>query len=265
MSLKNSNLNIWITEYLSREEIYQTLVSEIIYQGKSDYQDISIIKLLNGSKALYLDNQIQSTTEDEFIYHESIVHVPFITHQNPESILIVGAGEGATAREALKWNLVKEITLIEIDKDVIFYCDKYLPEMNLGSYYHPKVKLEICDARVYIKNIQKKYDIILCDLCDQRVDNSPIINHEFLNDCKKILKNNGYICIQSGEMPYRKSVLFHNYIEMLKSIFCSVSIFTVWIPSYCRSWAFVLVSEKKSNYLPYDSIKEIVQKNINSK
>lgn len=252
MLLNKSKSNIWMTEYLSPSEIYHSLISEIIYQGQSLFQNISIVRLLNESKALYLDNQLQSTTLDEFIYHETIVHVPFILKQNPESVLIIGAGEGATAREALKWKTVKEITLIEIDKDVISFCSKYLSEMSLGSYTDPRVKIEICDARIYLANTAKKYDVIICDLCDQNLDKNHIINTDFLLQCKNLLTENGNIVIQSGEIPFQKNIQYLNYIKMLKESFESVQIFTAWIPSFCRNWSFVLLKNKKNNDIYLD-------------
>ena len=52
--------------------------------------------------AFYLDNQLQSTTFDEYIYHELLVHFPFIIHQNPKSVLIIGLAK-ERVRAALKW------------------------------------------------------------------------------------------------------------------------------------------------------------------
>ncbi|MBX9840049.1 MAG: hypothetical protein K2X69_17240, partial [Silvanigrellaceae bacterium] len=46
MFVNKPKSNIWMTEYLSPSEIYRSLVSEIIYQGKSLFQNISIVKLL---------------------------------------------------------------------------------------------------------------------------------------------------------------------------------------------------------------------------
>ena len=208
MFVNKPKSNIWMTEYLSPSEIYRSLVSEVIYQGKSLFQNISIVKLLNDSKALYLDNQLQSTTADEFIYHETIVHIPFILNKNPESILIIGAGEGATARESLK------------------------------------------------------FDVIICDLCDQNLDKNQIINIDFLKKCKNILNENGNICIQSGEMPFQKNISFSNYIQMLKTEFNTVKIFTAWIPSFCRNWSFVLLHNKKDKSILIEEIKNIIVEKI---
>ncbi len=259
------NSNIWMTEQVSPSEMYLSEVEEIIYKGKSTFQDLTVVKLFNGNKAFYLDNQLQSTTFDEYIYHELLVHFPFIIHQNPKSVLIIGAGEGASAREALKWKNIATIKLIELDPEVINCCKKYLPEMNKGAYEHNKVSIEFMDAMAFINNCKEKYDVIICDLCDQDLDRNLIINLEFLQSAKKLLNNKGNILIQSGEMPFQQDETFLNYIKMLKSTFKNIKILTTWIPSYCRNWAYVLLQDDEIRNFSEDEIKEIIHNNITDK
>jgi spermidine synthase len=264
MSSRKDKSQLWITEQLALGEIYQYFVSKILFQTKSSFQDICIVELLNKSKALLLDRQLQSTSADEFMYHEPLVHVPFISHKNPENVLIIGAGEGAAAREALKWASVKELTLIDIDKSVVDSCVKYLPEMSQGAFKNKKVKLIFSDIRDFLKENKQLYDVIICDLCDEiHGKKDSIIKHSFLVDCKNFLKLNGYMCIQSGEMPFRKDKNFESYIELLKNIFGNIKIFCSWVPSFCRNWAFVLLRKDED----FEIIKEIeveklIEKNI---
>jgi len=89
---------------------YRLLVPEKkIASEKSEYQQIDIVETKDGNKALILDGTIQLYTGDEFIYHEMVVHLPFIHHPNPEKVLVLGGGDGFLAREALKYNSLKEI------------------------------------------------------------------------------------------------------------------------------------------------------------
>ncbi len=258
------NSNMWMTEQVSTSEMYLSEVEEIIYQGKSDFQEISVVKLFNGNKAFYLDNQLQSTTFDEYIYHELLVHFPLIMHQNPKSVLIIGAGEGASAREALKWLNIEKIKLIELDPEVINCCKKYLPEMNKGAYDHKKISIEYVEAMDFLNNCKEKYDVIICDLCDQDLDRNLIINQDFLIAAKKILNKNGNILIQSGEMPFKHDETFLNYVKMLKNSFKNAKILTTWIPSYCRNWAFILLQDEEIKNFSSDEIKEIIQNNVKS-
>lgn len=254
--------NIWLTEVVSASELHLTEVQDILYQETTPFQQIAIVKLVDTSKALYLDNQLQSNTRDEYIYHELIIHVPFVIQQQPKSVLIIGAGEGASAREALKWQSITTLQLIELDPAVIRCCKEYLPEMNQGAYDHPKVQIAYQEAQEFLLQCKVKYDVIICDLCDQDLEKNSIINVEFLLACKQILNKNGNIFIQSGELPYQKDRKFLNYIKMLQSVFQQLKIFTTWIPSYCRNWAFILLQDEQIESFDYEKVQEIIAENI---
>ena len=70
-------------------------------------------------KGLVLDGKWQSCTGDEFMYHEPLVHPACTFHRQPKDILILGGAEGATLREALKWNTVERCRMVDIDGEVV--------------------------------------------------------------------------------------------------------------------------------------------------
>lgn len=265
MPLGSPISNIWLTEYLSAGEVYQYLISKVLMQVQSNYQNICIVELLNNSKALLLDRQLQSTTADEFMYHEPLVHVPLVSQQNPQNVLIIGAGEGAAAREVLKWQSVESVTLVDLDKLVVDNCVHYLPEMSQGSFKNRKVKTIFCDAREFVAKDNNKYDVIIYDLCTPVQDSkeNPILSKCFLMDCKTLLNKNGYMCIQSGEITLQKNEVFLNQISLMRSVFHSIKLYCSWVPSFCRNWSFVLLSKNKSiETKQFEEINRIINKQI---
>ena len=52
-------------------------------------------------QVLVLDGVIQLTERDEHAYQEMIAQLPLHSHPNPQSVLIVGGGDGGVLREAL--------------------------------------------------------------------------------------------------------------------------------------------------------------------
>ena len=58
-------------------------------------------------RILFLDGILQSTTSDEYIYHESLVSLGM--NNNTKKVLIAGGAEGGVAREVLKWDVEKVI------------------------------------------------------------------------------------------------------------------------------------------------------------
>jgi spermidine synthase len=233
--------NFWLSEKLTDGELYRNKIIELTHESISKFQNIRILKFLNGNKVLFLDNQLQLASSDEFIYHESLIHVPFVTHQNPESVLIMGGGDGAAAREALLWKTVKKINLIEIDAEVINSCQFHFQEINQGVFDNSRVSVEINDVREFLKTKDKKFDIIIYDLSDKEFDDNHLINHDFLKKCKNMMNENGIMCLQSGSLPLESNANFQNFLNLLKSEFNFLKLYPVWVPSYSGFWLFIML------------------------
>ena len=90
-------------------------VEEVLYEGKSDYQDVLVFKSKTYGNVLVLDGAIQVTERDEHAYQEMIAHIPLNAHPNPERVLVIGGGDGGVLREIVKHPKVKEVTICEID------------------------------------------------------------------------------------------------------------------------------------------------------
>ncbi|MDE5113896.1 MAG: hypothetical protein O4803_06390, partial [Trichodesmium sp. St15_bin1_1] len=102
-------------------------VTEKLYEKQSDFQKVEIYQTDTFGKMMVLDNCIMLTDANEFAYHEMIAHVPMFAHSNPERVLIIGGGDGGTAREVLRHPMVKECVMVEIDEEVINVSREFFP------------------------------------------------------------------------------------------------------------------------------------------
>ena len=93
-------------------------------------QDLVIFESFDWGRVLALDGVVQTTTGDEFCYHEMIVHVPMLAHGRAREVLIIGGGDGGCLREALKHPGVERVTQVEIDAGVIELCRRWLPSLE---------------------------------------------------------------------------------------------------------------------------------------
>jgi S-adenosylmethionine decarboxylase proenzyme len=50
---------------------------------------------------------------------------------DPQTVLVLGGGEGATVRESLKWRTVERVVMVDIDGEVVEACKEHLSEMQL--------------------------------------------------------------------------------------------------------------------------------------
>ena len=76
-------------------------VEEVLFSGNSDFQSVDIVRTKGHGKMLLNDGLVMVTERDEFAYHDMISHVPLFVHPNPKNVLIIGGGDGGTAREVL--------------------------------------------------------------------------------------------------------------------------------------------------------------------
>ncbi|MEM2137023.1 MAG: polyamine aminopropyltransferase [Candidatus Methanomethylicia archaeon] len=216
-----------------------------IFSIKSKYQNIEVVELHKFGKCLVLDNLIQISELDEHLYHEMHVHPVLISHENPEKILIIGGGDGGVLREVLKHKMVKEVTMVEIDKEVINTTKEYIPKIPEESLNDPRVKIVIEDGKRYVEECVEKYDIILMDLTDPEPIGPAIQLYqiEFFKKVKDKLKDGGIFLLQSsGYEMYPKKIL--EIQEDLKKIFRHVGIYASYVPAYGGEWTFTYASDK---------------------
>ncbi|MCX5720074.1 MAG: hypothetical protein NT055_09005 [Nitrospirae bacterium] len=108
--------------FIDKDSNYRWIYHKIkrhYLSARTKYQKIEFIDTYNFGRIVILDNKIQSSEFDEFIYHEALVHPTMIGHPEPKNILILGGGEGATLREVLKHPTVKKIVMVDIDEEFV--------------------------------------------------------------------------------------------------------------------------------------------------
>lgn len=80
-------MDLWYSEYHTKNVKFSIKVNKQLYSGKSDFQRIDVFDSKEYGKFLTLDGYMMLTERDEFIYHEMIVHTPMAVHPDPKNIL----------------------------------------------------------------------------------------------------------------------------------------------------------------------------------
>jgi len=265
---------LWYYEYHSTYEIHAHAIKNILVRARSKYQQIDVIETFNAGKVLVLNSEPQSAEVDEHIYHETLVHPALIWHQNPQKILIIGGGEGATLRETLKHKTVQKVTMVDIDKELHEISKEYLSEWHQGAFSNPKLELIFDDIKNYINYTTEKFDVIISDL-NEPTGSTPafkIYTKEFLTKIKDLLTSNGILVIQASDLKdllfweYRKDQdvpLLLEYVDLFSQIFQEIKIFHTFIPSFYSDWAFLLASKGKLPPLSREEIENRIKERIN--
>ena len=131
--------------------------------------------------ACYMDGIIQSCEMDEAAYHEALVH-PIMSHTPCSNrVLIIGGGEGATAREVLKWP-VEQVDMYDWDEEVVQLFQKKYPQWAKGAWEDKRLSLHFDNIfDIISEEPSKLYDIIIIDLFDPEDSNHQAWSHLFKN------------------------------------------------------------------------------------
>ena len=100
-------------------EAHSLKIEKILFQGKSEYQNVMVFQSATYGKVLVLDGVIQLTERDECAYQEMITHLPLCSIPNPKKVLVIGGGDGGVLREVARHSCVEQIDICEIDKMVV--------------------------------------------------------------------------------------------------------------------------------------------------
>lgn len=233
----------WFSERYSDNLQLSFRVKDQLLSVKTDYQRIDLFDTYDFGKLLSIDGTVQLTEKDEFVYHEMITMVPFyVSTSPPKSALIIGGGDGGAARKLLQLGL-EEIVNVEIDSQVVEVSKKYFPELS-SSFNNPKVKLIIGDGIKYIKDTDRKFDLVVIDSTDPEGPAEGLFEHDFYSSVKKVLSENGVVVTQSGS-PYYQPKALSLAFNGLSSVFSFVKTYTAFIPTYPSGfWSFTIGSEK---------------------
>ena len=253
----NERIN-WIDEY--HQGVRYGLEGKLILEEYSHFQKITIYETKKYGKALLLDNCWMTAERQEKCYHECLIHPALCSSKQIDNILIIGGGDGGSARECLRYKEVKSVDLIEIDLRVIELSKKYLPAIGAKAWFDSRLNIKIENGIDWVKNTKNNsYDVIVIDGADPVGASKELYGNSFLQDCKRILKAGGVLASQS-ESPESFEQVHINIVKVMRQVFDyadpmygSVSIY----PSGLWSWTFASMDKPKYMHPKKNRVKEI--------
>lgn len=212
---------------------------------KTPYQTIKVLETQDYGRVLIHDDVVMLTDFDESIYHEMMAFLPIMTHSLPQSVLIIGGGDGGVLREVLKIPSVERADLVEIDEEVIRVSKEFFPKIS-GSFDHPLAHVFIEDGYQYIQKVKdESYDVIIVDSTDPQGIAVPLFDDFFYQQIHRVLKEDG-ICVSQAESPFFYLNFQDKIFSFMKRIFLEFHVAMYHNISYPSSiWNIAFCSKKK--------------------
>lgn len=233
----------WITEESESDTRTSYPVSQICWKGSTPAcNSVIIAKSPVFGDMLFLDGELQSAAVDEHIYHETLVHPVMGGAGRGKRVLVVGGGEGATAREVLRWNPVA-VDWVDIDGELVNLCRdilRWAPDV----YDNPVVRYYPNDIRAVLPTLGL-YDVIILDLPDPDGDTGYLYSSGFWQDMIAHLGPTGRLVTHCG--PVRPFAGIGEGVQRIRDTTNSAGIYFKWsgfytqmIPSFQSEWGFWL-------------------------
>jgi len=238
-------MELWFSEKHTENVKFSIKVDRKLYSGQSEYQRIDVFESEDFGRFLTLDGYIMLTEKDEFIYHEMIVHVPMAVHPSAEKVLVIGAGDGGTIRELARYASIKHIDMVEIDRQVVEVCRKYL-QKTACSLDDPRVSIHYQDGLVFVGHCEDEYDLVIVDSTDPFGPGEGLFTEEFYRNCFKALKDDG-IMVNQHESPFYENdaIAMRRANKRIVNFFPICRVYQAHIPTYPSGhWLFGFASKK---------------------
>jgi spermidine synthase len=205
-------------------------IEKILYSKKSRFQQIDVYQTTHHGRMLAIDGIIQLTESDEFAYQEMLAHIPLFAHPHPETVLVIGGGDGGILREINRHDCVLHIDFCEIDEEVIKVSRKFLPGLA-GGFDDPRITTTIGDGYAYVLEKKNQYDVIIVDSSDPLGPGDVLFKKPFYEGLKAALKPGGIIATQ-GESIFLHQDLVTDLARMTSQLFTKQAYACIMIPTY---------------------------------
>ena len=234
MSDNNGSSPGWIDEHLNG--VRYGLEATVIAEQSSPYQRVTIIDSLAYGKGLLLDGCWMTAERQERQYHEAIVHPALCGAASIERVLIVGGGDGGTARECLRHPGVQQLDLVEIDGLVVELCQQHLPSIGGSAWSDPRLRLTVGDGIAWVAAAaEASYDVVIVDGSDPAGPAEGLFNRSFFEHCRRILRPGGIFVTQS-ESPEAFRQVHIDIVRLLRQVFGHADPMYGWVPMYPSGW-----------------------------
>ena len=221
----------WMQEKLHASYAQALRVDRLLYDSATEHQRLRLFENTRFGRVLTLDDVVQTTEGDNFVYHEMMAHVPLFAHGAARRVLIVGGGDGGLAREVLKHPGVEHVTMVEIDASVVAFSKEYLPSLSAGAFDDARLELVIADGAAFMAAEGPRFDTILVDSTDPIGPGEVLFTESFYGHARRRLAEGGILVTQNG-VPFLQPDELTNTMRAFAALFADWGCYLAHVPTY---------------------------------
>ncbi|MFP4525750.1 MAG: fused MFS/spermidine synthase [Bacteroidales bacterium] len=185
---------------------------DIQYYKSTPYGNIAVTK--TGEQVNFYENNVMLFSSHQPVLNEETAHFAMLQHSKPKKVLMLSAGVPGLIKEIMKYD-VQQIDYVEINPWLINILKDYS-----GVYAEDRIRVINKDAREYIENTDKKYDVILIGLPEPNtIQLNRFYTKEFYDELSEIAKENAVISFSiSGSSNYLSEETARLYSSLKRTL-----------------------------------------------
>jgi spermidine synthase len=164
----------------------------LLYYREGAASTVSV-KRLTGTLTLAIDGKVDASNRSDMLTQEVLAHIPFLLHDDPRDVFIIGLGSGVTLASALSHPIaradVSEISPEVVEASRLFAAD------NRNALDDPRTHLIVGDGRSHLLLSSRRYDVILSEPSNPWIAGvASLFTREFFAAARSRLAPGGILC-----------------------------------------------------------------------
>ena len=216
---------------------------DIVYTESTPYQRIVITRWRDDVR-LFINQNLQFSSQDEYRYHEALVHPGLAALPQARKVLVLGGGDGFAVREILRYPQVESVTLVDLDPAMtrLFSSAPQLTRLNGNALNDARVKIVNDDAARWLEEHADVFDFVIADFPDpSNFALGKLYSTGFYRLLKHHLAPGGRVVVQSTS-PYYARRSFWTIVATLEAVGLKTAPYHALVPSF-GEWGYVLAGE----------------------
>ncbi|MBK7953194.1 MAG: polyamine aminopropyltransferase [Candidatus Accumulibacter sp.] len=217
---------------------------EIVHAEDTPYQRIVLTRWKDDLR-LYLNNNLQFSSRDEYRYHEALVHPGLATLPAARRVLVLGGGDGLALREILKYPQIESVTLVDLDPAMtrLFASAPPLRQLNHDALHSSRVRVVNADALQWLEENDDLFDFVVVDFPDpSNFAIGKLYSASFYRLLEKHLNGDALAVIQATSPLYARQS-FWCIVTTIASVGLVATPYHALVPSF-GEWGFVLAGRR---------------------
>ncbi len=201
---------------------------KILFETESNFHNITVTVNEIG-RFIHYNDTYQAGIINTSYYKGNLPYInyfflPYFYKNKIDNVLLIGLGTGQIVNDLFKlFPEIKRFDICDIEENILNLADKFYGfNLNDNSNFY------LQDALVFLKSINKKYDLIIVDVANNDGIDERFLSEEYVDLIKNHLKKTGLfisnLC-SSADLEHRKNTIYKYIIKLYSKNFADFKVF----------------------------------------